>query len=64
MQTQFTTNRLLTLRRAIGQLDVQGVTATGIIMNPSDWESVETLTPANWGFLLPLASQSSVKRRL
>jgi HK97 family phage major capsid protein len=64
VQTPFTTNRLLTLRRAIGELDVQGVTATGIILNPSDWESIETLTTANGEFLLPLAPQNSVDRRL
>jgi HK97 family phage major capsid protein len=64
VQTPFTTNKLLTLRRAIGELDVQGVTATGIVLNPSDWESIETLTNAQGDFLLPLAPQNSVERRL
>ncbi|MEJ1113837.1 phage major capsid protein [Paenarthrobacter sp. CCNWLY172] len=64
VQTPFTTNRLLTLRRAIGELDVQGVTPTGIVLNPTDWESIETLTTTTGEFLLPLAPQNSVERRL
>ena len=64
VQTPFTTNKLLTIRKAIGELDVAGVTATGIILNPDDWESIETLTNANGDFLLPLAPQSSVERKL
>lgn len=64
VQTSFTTNKLLTIRKAIGELDVQGVTATGIIVNPADWESTEKLTTVNGEFLLPLAPQNSVERRL
>lgn len=64
VETAFTTNKLLTIRKAIGELDVAGVTATGIILNPSDWESIETLTTVNGEFLLPLAPQNSVERRL
>lgn len=64
IQTPFTTNKLLRIRKAIGELDVAGVTATGIILSPSDWESIETLTTATGEFLLPLAPQNSVERRL
>lgn len=64
VQTSFVTNKLLTLRKAIGELDVAGVTATGIILNPADWESIETLTTVNGEFLLPLAPQKSVERVL
>lgn len=64
IQTPWTTNKLLTIRKAIGELDTAGVTATGIIFNPADWESIETLTSANGEFLLPLAPQKSVERVL
>ena len=64
VQTPFTTNKLLTIRKAIGELDVAGVTATGIILNPTDWEAIETLTNADGDFLLPLAPQASVERKL
>jgi HK97 family phage major capsid protein len=64
IQTAFTANKLLTIRKAIGELDVAGVTATGIILNPADWESIETLTTTNGEFLLPLAPQKSVERVL
>lgn len=64
VQTAFSTNKLLTIRKAIGELDATGVTATGIIMNPADWESIETLTTTNGEFLLPLAPQKSVERVL
>jgi HK97 family phage major capsid protein len=63
-QTSFSSNKLLTIRKAIGELDVEGITATGIILNPADWESIETLTTANGEFLLPLAPQQSVERKL
>ena len=64
IETPFTTNKLLTIRKAIGELDAAGVTATGVILNPADWEAVETLTTVNGEFLLPLAPQKSVERVL
>lgn len=64
VQTSFSSSKLHTIRKAIGELDVAGVTATGIILNPADWESIETSMTVNGDFLLPLAPQRSVERVL
>jgi HK97 family phage major capsid protein len=64
VQTSFNTSKILTIRKAIGELDTAGVTATGIIMNSQDWESIETLTTVGQEFLLPPAPQRSAERLL
>ncbi|MFD1210972.1 phage major capsid protein [Arthrobacter sp. GCM10027362] len=63
-QTAYTTNKLLTIRRALGELETAGIDATGIILNPSDWEEIETLTDADGNFMLGMAPQQSADRQL
>jgi len=60
----FATNKLLTIRKALGQLEAAGVTATGILMNPADWEAVETLTDTAGRFLLPQTPGQNAARTL
>jgi HK97 family phage major capsid protein len=52
-QTAFRVNKLLSIRRALRELETAGVAATGVVMNPADWEEVETLLDADGRFLLP-----------
>ncbi|VXC38683.1 Phage major capsid protein [Arthrobacter sp. 9AX] len=63
-QTAFTTNKLLSIRRALGQLETAGVAATGIVLNPADWEEIETMLDGEGRFLLPQAPGQAVARTL
>ncbi|WP_025159302.1 phage major capsid protein [Leifsonia aquatica] len=60
----FKTDALLSLRSALGVLDVAGVNANGIVLNPADWEAIETLKDSTGRYLLPLAPQQDVSRTL
>lgn len=62
-QTTFSTNKLITIRKAIGELDAEGVTATGIVLNPDDWFAIETALTVNSEFLLQ-GPQRSAERLL
>ncbi|RJT82209.1 phage major capsid protein [Arthrobacter cheniae] len=63
-QTAFRQNKLLSIRRALGELEKAGVAATGIVLNPTDWEEIETLLDADGRFLLPQAPGQAVARTL
>jgi HK97 family phage major capsid protein len=63
-QTAFRVNKLLSIRRALGELETAGVAATGIVLNPTDWEEIETLLDADGRFLLPQAPGQAVARTL
>lgn len=47
-----------TLRRAITRLENYGLTGTGWVMNPADWENVETLATTGGELLLANAGQN------
>ncbi len=52
LQTAYSVSAMQTVRRALGDLEANGTTATGIVMNPTDWMDVELSTDADGRFLL------------
>jgi HK97 family phage major capsid protein len=48
----FTTDKLLTLRRAVGRIQREGTQPTAIVLHPDDWEQIETTKLADGDFLL------------
>ena len=53
---------LRSIRRAIGSLDLAGITANGIAMHPLDWEGVELLADAEGRTLLAPVGQSAARQ--
>ena len=43
---------LRSIRRALGSLDLEGISATGIVMHPTDWEELELLADQDGRTLL------------
>lgn len=50
--------KLRTLRRGITRLEAQGLVGTGFVMNPSDWEDIETLATTGGELLMSNAGQN------
>ncbi|WP_026550568.1 phage major capsid protein [Arthrobacter sp. Br18] len=48
----FTTDKLLTLRRAVGRIQSEGTQPTAIVLHPDDWEEIETTKLADGDYLL------------
>ncbi|MHA7220005.1 phage major capsid protein [Arthrobacter sp. MDT1-48-3] len=63
-QAAFRQNKLLSIRLALDELETAGVAATGIVLNPTDWEDIKTLLDADGRFLLPQAPGQAVARTL
>lgn len=63
-QTAFRASKLLSIRRALGQLESEGVAATGIVMSSDSWEDIETALDADGRFLLPQAPTQQPVRTL
>lgn len=65
---EMVTNATVTVRRALGRLDAVGYTAAGVLMNPSDWEAIETAQLTDGSFLLGQGANGApldtVERRL
>lgn len=52
IQTPAQATALRSIRRGLGQLSSQGTPATGIILNPTDWEEMELAADTTGRFLL------------
>ncbi|MFC3300199.1 phage major capsid protein [Arthrobacter agilis] len=48
----FVTDKLLTLRRAVGRIQSEGTQPTAIVLHPDDWEEIETTKITDQSFLL------------
>ncbi|WP_026549553.1 phage major capsid protein [Arthrobacter sp. Br18] len=65
LQTAYAVSAMQSVRRALGDLEANGTTATGIVMNPTDWMDVELSTDADGRFLLgPNQPTAAPERRL
>jgi HK97 family phage major capsid protein len=64
VQTAYTSSALRTVRASLGQLEAAGITATGIVLNPLDWEDIETTLDADGRFLLSNAPTAAPARTL
>ena len=60
----YTTSVLRTIRKGLGELEAAGVNATGIILNPTDWEAIETALDGEGRFLMPVVPGGSASRQL
>ncbi len=53
LQTQaYNTSQIRTVRSGITKVEVLGYTASGIVLNPLDWEAIETAEDANERYLM------------
>lgn len=48
----FVTDKLLSLRRAIGRIQSEGTQPTALVLHPDDWEEIETMKITDQSFLL------------
>jgi HK97 family phage major capsid protein len=53
-------NLLISLRRGLTRLEQQGLTASGFVLSPADWESVETAYTTTGGLVLAEGGQTAV----
>lgn len=52
IQTAYSVSAMQSIRRALGDLEANGAPATGIVMNPLDWQDVELATDTTGRFIV------------
>lgn len=60
--TSFAVDPLVSLRHAIGDLELLGVAPTHVVLHPTDWRDVELLKKSDDGYLLENAPQQRPAR--